>query len=359
MRQEMEEGTLAIAMYDYKSDGEGQLTFKSGQELIVLKKMSNGWWKGKIRDEVGFFPGGYVKELNDGDEDDVELKKGVVLYPYTAQSSGEITLSPGDEVLIYPDDLTSSMGWSKCTLASNRSIIGHFPSSYIQIIEETTSVNNTDKSNHLKVDQPKKSKRKSDRSTKPNGNDLRKSTTTPEIKVEDPIVRNKPPQRPPPSVPPKKPNPLSNPKQSTLPRHPTTTNSNTQTQNTNPLPTHTPVVITQENLDVKNGQTSESDQIEKLKQAMIKLQQQSKIAFEEVLGRLDEGEKERANLEFVMRDMKLSAKEDKALIVKLEHQNKLLYDECKSLTALLQKEISSRNKMEDRLRYLEVEFKKM
>lgn len=334
----MEEGTLSVALYDYRGDGEGQLSFKAGQEIIVLKKLSNGWWKGRLRDEVGFFPGGYVREhASPGSfHDTSNLKKATVLYPYKAQNQGELSLNTGDLVYIHPQDSSNELGWRTCSLVSDPTVIGHYPSSYLNLEEEenTKPVEDNAPQNTLLAEQPKKVKRKSQPPIDSDNKEYRRASTLPS-KVEEPVVvKSVPPKKPPPSVPPKK------------------------------APVE-PKVVPKDNVNLDgnmgNGtkQESDSDAIEKLKQGMIKLQQQSKIAFEEVLARVDEGDKQRENLEFVMRDMKQSAKEDKLAIQKLEHQNKLLYEESKNLSTLLQKEITERKKLEELVKALEQQVKRL
>ncbi|KRZ98849.1 uncharacterized protein AC631_05398 [Debaryomyces fabryi] len=50
------------AIFSFRGQQEGDLSFKAG-EIIKIFDSSGGWWKGSIEDEVGLFPGNYVKML--------------------------------------------------------------------------------------------------------------------------------------------------------------------------------------------------------------------------------------------------------------------------------------------------------
>lgn len=50
------------AIFSFTGQQEGDLSFKAG-EIIKIFDRSGGWWKGSIGDEVGLFPGNYVKML--------------------------------------------------------------------------------------------------------------------------------------------------------------------------------------------------------------------------------------------------------------------------------------------------------
>lgn len=57
--------TLWTAFYDYKAQGEDELSLRKGQIVEVLSKDAKisgdeGWWTGKIGDKVGIFPSNFV-----------------------------------------------------------------------------------------------------------------------------------------------------------------------------------------------------------------------------------------------------------------------------------------------------------
>lgn len=347
MRKEINPISKAIAKYEYKGDGEGQISFQPGDNIVVLEKLSNGWWKGKIGDSIGFFPGSYVDEQITNEPKPStssslhsslpqNIKKGVVLYSYIAKSSSELSLTPGDEVIILPsnDPSMESKGWALGSLSKNPEQLGHFPKAYVQIKNDDDDSKSTRDS--------KKNKRKS----QPAPKDRRKSMAPMKTGSNNTQKNNGPPNKPPPAIPKLNPN----------------TNGN------HIEPTS------------KTGEAtkSETESPEKFKQALIKLQQQFKTAFEELLGQIENNEKEQQKLEFVMRDLKKTVKEDNQSIQRIEMQNKALYEEIKTIKSQnpsnyqeklietinrmgkqLQEEISKRKKLEETVFRLESEIKKL
>ncbi|XP_015435863.1 PREDICTED: protein vav isoform X2 [Dufourea novaeangliae] len=55
---------LAKALFDFRGGERNQLSLQRGCRVVVLSKEGDtkGWWKGKIGDQVGFFPKKYVEE---------------------------------------------------------------------------------------------------------------------------------------------------------------------------------------------------------------------------------------------------------------------------------------------------------
>jgi len=53
---------VAVAEFNFESDKEGDLTFREGDEIIVLRHLSPEWWRGRSLDKrEGIFPASYVK----------------------------------------------------------------------------------------------------------------------------------------------------------------------------------------------------------------------------------------------------------------------------------------------------------
>mgnify|MGYP002715728520 CR=1 FL=1 len=62
--------TLLTALFDYKAQGEDELSLKRGERVEVLTKDvkvsgDEGWWTGKIGDKVGIFPANFVADENE------------------------------------------------------------------------------------------------------------------------------------------------------------------------------------------------------------------------------------------------------------------------------------------------------
>ncbi|KAK0105237.1 hypothetical protein ONS95_004372 [Cadophora gregata] len=56
-------GTFAVALYDFQGQNQGDLSFKEGDQIKVLKKTdsTDDWWDGELRGVKGSFPANYCK----------------------------------------------------------------------------------------------------------------------------------------------------------------------------------------------------------------------------------------------------------------------------------------------------------
>lgn len=54
----------AIAKYRYASTREDELAIEKGDEIIVLEKEADGWWRGRCGERIGWFPFNYVEEIS-------------------------------------------------------------------------------------------------------------------------------------------------------------------------------------------------------------------------------------------------------------------------------------------------------
>ena len=50
-----------MAIYDYESSKEDELTFTEGAIIYVLKKNEDDWWEGVMNGITGLFPSNYVE----------------------------------------------------------------------------------------------------------------------------------------------------------------------------------------------------------------------------------------------------------------------------------------------------------
>jgi hypothetical protein len=52
----------AVALYTFEADQEGDLGFKKGDIITILKKTDKkeDWWTGRVGDRTGIFPSNYV-----------------------------------------------------------------------------------------------------------------------------------------------------------------------------------------------------------------------------------------------------------------------------------------------------------
>ena len=54
---------IAVAEFNFESDKEGDLPFKEGDEIVILRQLSADWWKGRLTSDKreGIFPSSYVR----------------------------------------------------------------------------------------------------------------------------------------------------------------------------------------------------------------------------------------------------------------------------------------------------------
>jgi len=50
----------AKALYEFKALKDKDLSFNVGDEILIEKKRSNGWWIGYCNGKKGYFPHNYV-----------------------------------------------------------------------------------------------------------------------------------------------------------------------------------------------------------------------------------------------------------------------------------------------------------
>ena len=56
-------GLYATALYDFGGQSAGDLSFRGGDQIKVLKKTdsTDDWWEGELRGKKGSFPANYCK----------------------------------------------------------------------------------------------------------------------------------------------------------------------------------------------------------------------------------------------------------------------------------------------------------
>ncbi|VDD93459.1 unnamed protein product [Enterobius vermicularis] len=54
---------LVEALYSYDAQDTDELSFVVGDKFELIDKDPSGWWRGKIKNRTGLFPGNYVKEI--------------------------------------------------------------------------------------------------------------------------------------------------------------------------------------------------------------------------------------------------------------------------------------------------------
>uniref|UniRef100_A0AAY4CP90 Intersectin-1 n=1 Tax=Denticeps clupeoides TaxID=299321 RepID=A0AAY4CP90_9TELE len=141
----MEQGEEYIAMYTYESNEQGDLTFQQGDVITVTKKEGD-WWTGTVAGKSGVFPSNYVKPRDSeglgpaGKTGSLGKKPEIaqVIAPYTAMGAEQLTLAPGQLILIRKKN---PGGWWEGELQARgkKRQIGWFPANYVKLLSPNTS----------------------------------------------------------------------------------------------------------------------------------------------------------------------------------------------------------------------------
>ncbi|XP_035250130.1 intersectin-1-like isoform X3 [Anguilla anguilla] len=141
----LEPGEEFIAMYTYESNEQGDLTFQQGDVIVVLKKEGD-WWTGAVGDRTGVFPSNYVKPRDSeglgpaGKTGSLGKKPEIaqVIAPYSATGAEQLTLAPGQLILIRKKN---PGGWWEGELQARgkKRQIGWFPANYVKLLSPSTN----------------------------------------------------------------------------------------------------------------------------------------------------------------------------------------------------------------------------
>lgn len=142
-----ESGEEYIAMYTYESSEQGDLSFQQGDIVMVTRKEGD-WWTGMVGGKTGVFPSNYVKPRDSSSESLGPAGKtgslgkkpeiAQVIAPYSATGAEQLTLAPGQLILIRKKN---PGGWWEGELQARgkKRQIGWFPANYVKLLSPSTS----------------------------------------------------------------------------------------------------------------------------------------------------------------------------------------------------------------------------
>uniref|UniRef100_A0A671WSX7 Intersectin 1 n=1 Tax=Sparus aurata TaxID=8175 RepID=A0A671WSX7_SPAAU len=134
-----------IAMYTYESSEQGDLSFQQGDVVMVTRKEGD-WWTGMVSGKTGVFPSNYVKPRDSslgpaGKTGSLGKKPEIaqVIAPYNATGAEQLTLAPGQLILIRKKN---PGGWWEGELQARgkKRQIGWFPANYVKLLSPSTTV---------------------------------------------------------------------------------------------------------------------------------------------------------------------------------------------------------------------------
>ncbi|KAM6997773.1 intersectin-1 [Tautogolabrus adspersus] len=142
-----ESGEEYLAMYTYESSEQGDLSFQQGEVVMVTRKEGD-WWTGMVGGKTGVFPSNYVKPRDSASESLGPAGKtgslgkkpeiAQVIAPYSATGAEQLTLAPGQLILIRKKN---PGGWWEGELQARgkKRQIGWFPANYVKLLSPSTS----------------------------------------------------------------------------------------------------------------------------------------------------------------------------------------------------------------------------
>ncbi|KAM9726715.1 LOW QUALITY PROTEIN: intersectin-1 [Menidia menidia] len=140
-------GEEFVAMYTYESSEQGDLSFQQGDVVVVTRKEGD-WWTGMVGGKTGVFPSNYVKPRDSASESMGPAGKtgslgkkpeiAQVIAPYSATGAEQLTLAPGQLILIRKKN---PGGWWEGELQARgkKRQIGWFPANYVKLLSPSTS----------------------------------------------------------------------------------------------------------------------------------------------------------------------------------------------------------------------------
>ena len=119
---------IAVALYDNPSESESELGLHEGCVFFVINEDPTGWWLGASGSSVGFFPGNYVKYLEEDEQ--LYYVRAKAIEDFTGSYDGDLSFRAGDTLTI----LEYKENWYTGRKASGQ--VGIFPCHCVNLLVE-------------------------------------------------------------------------------------------------------------------------------------------------------------------------------------------------------------------------------
>ena len=143
----------AIAKFRYASTRDDELALEKGDELVVLEKEADGWWRGRCGTRFGWFPFNYVEEIGELSSSAAPIQSqpvavqpvrekkficGVLaLYSFNSGNPEELMFLKGDLMDIIDQPLDDPDWWEARKADGTTGLI---PRNYVEIVHDATPV---------------------------------------------------------------------------------------------------------------------------------------------------------------------------------------------------------------------------
>ncbi|XP_066891746.1 SH3 domain-containing protein 19 isoform X5 [Kogia breviceps] len=121
------------ALHSFTAETSDDLSFKRGDQILIMERVDSDWYKGRLRDREGIFPAVFVRPCPADAKSMAALalkgRKAKALYDFHGENEDELSFKAGDiitEVESVDDDWMSGELMGKS---------GIFPKTYIQFLQ--------------------------------------------------------------------------------------------------------------------------------------------------------------------------------------------------------------------------------
>ena len=149
----------AIAKFKYASTREDELSLEKGDDVIVMEKEADGWWRGRCGAKIGWFPFNYVEEVGNAETSSKDIappsfqptsiqppppaqskQKAVIcgvvaLYSFNSGNPEELAFEKGDlmDVIDQPPD---DPDWWEARMPDGNT--GLVPRNYVEMVHDVS-----------------------------------------------------------------------------------------------------------------------------------------------------------------------------------------------------------------------------
>ena len=132
---------IARALHEFLGQSEYELTFSTGEAILLLRRIDENWLEGELDGKVGIFPSNRVRvEVGSPSlsQDSAIARSGkpcaVVLHDFEGGESGDLPLEEGQIVELLG---RIAAGWMRGRLNGK---VGIFPASFVEVVQPLRTV---------------------------------------------------------------------------------------------------------------------------------------------------------------------------------------------------------------------------
>uniref|UniRef100_W5N8T4 Sorbin and SH3 domain containing 2 n=1 Tax=Lepisosteus oculatus TaxID=7918 RepID=W5N8T4_LEPOC len=135
--------TKCFRLQNFTFQRRGELTFKKGDTVYILRQIDQNWYEGELRGQVGIFPISYIEKLPPAEKhlparppppaQVREIGEAVAKYNFTADTNVELSLRKGERVILLRQ---VDQNWYEGKIPETNKQ-GIFPVSYVDVLKKS------------------------------------------------------------------------------------------------------------------------------------------------------------------------------------------------------------------------------